>query len=174
MARILSLPWLLTTSIGRLLAFLTVLPPGAGRVRRALCHWLRGVSWLLQFEPSWFAEFGLATGAVGWGVGALLTDDLLIRGWAYGLPIAAVIGGGVRCWALLKLSYSWRAVLGGLSAALWAWLAIGLTTRYGFLPFPGLLMGIFIIEMLTAMKFSLPCARELRDEFMTSDLHHAG
>ena len=134
--------------------------------KRIVSRWITQVVWLLEYEPTWFPEFGFGIGALGWGAGALLTDDIAVSGWACALPLAAGIGGLARCLVLLRLWYGPRVVLASLSALLWAWLWWGLAGRYGIIPMMGPLAGVFVIELLTAAKFSVPCARELCADFL--------
>ncbi len=132
---------------------------------RATKLWLERVVYLLEFEPTWFPELGFAIGAVGWAVFAFFTDDITVTGWAWALPGLAGVLGVVRGIVLLRLWYAARVVLTSLSALLVAWLWWGLAGRYGIVPQMAWLGGIFIIELLTAAKFSIPCLRDLRDEY---------
>ena len=130
-------------------------------VRKALIGWLSEIVWLLEYEPTWFPEFGFAIGALGWGIGAMITDDINVRGWAYALPAFAVVLGIVRGVVLLRLWYALRVVTAALSALLWAWLFIGFAGKYDVVPMMGPLLGCFVTEVLTASKFSIQCAREI-------------
>jgi hypothetical protein len=141
-------------------------------IRRMFYTWLTQMVWLIEYEPTWFPEFGFGIGAIGWGIGCFLTDDLGgIAGWSWTLPVLSIVMGTVRCVVLLRLWYGPRVILTGLSALLVAWLWIGLAGHYGVVPMMGWMGGVFVIEMLTAAKFSIPCAREMRDDYLA--WHHA-
>ena len=135
--------------------------------KTALSQWAGQVTWFLEYDPMWFPEFGFSISAVGWGVFTFLTPDFLVRGGAYALPIMAIVLGIVRSYALMRLWYAGRVLLCAASALLAAWLWWSLAARFGPTPMMGYLIGPFVIEVLIASRFSIPCARELRAEFVS-------
>jgi hypothetical protein len=134
-------------------------------IKRWVAIWGTETAYLLEYEPSWFSEFGLAIGSFLWGFFALTTDDFKVSGWGYILPFLAIALSSVRFAILFKLWYGARVVMTGLSALLMAYVWWGLVGRYGVIPSMGWVAGGLASELLTAAKFSLPCARELRDEY---------
>jgi hypothetical protein len=131
---------------------------------RLAAQWLNRVAWLLEFEPTWFPEFGLGIAAFGWGLGQVLTDEIHVFGEGFVLPCFAMILGLSRCMLLMPRWYAPRVFLSGISALFWAWLFWALAGRYGIIGMMGMVWGLFVTDVLTACKFSMPCARDFYDE----------
>ena len=126
-------------------------------------RWWHTFVWIVEFEPTWFPEFGFALGAVGWGVSSLLTDDYTVEGWARLLPALACVLGLIRMVSLLWMVGIMRVITATLGAFLIAWLSIGLISRFGIIGTMGWYGGIFVVELLTMAKFSIRSVRQLTE-----------
>ena len=123
------------------------------------------VRFLLNFEPTWFPEFSAALAITVWGWGAWWTDEFTVSFTGYAIAAFCMAFGVVRWLMLLRLWWGPRALAAIVSAAFWAWVLAGLLTRFGMVPSLGQTCGILVADMLTLARFSLPCARDLINEY---------
>ncbi len=130
--------------------------------REAMRHRL---AWVLEYEPTWFPEFGSGLGAILWSLFAYMTDDIAIHGWAWCMPATGLFLLGPMRWVLLfRLRYTPRVLAAVCSAAWWGWIICGAGGRYGAVPMEGGYAVPFAMDLLTIARFSIPCLRDLLTE----------
>ena len=134
------------------------------KIGRAVLVWTEWIMHVLLYEPTWFAEFGFGVAAIGWGYTCLISSDYHASRWQLALPLCAIALGVCRCMVVMRLWYAARVILTALSMLLWSWIFWSLAGKFGIVSQEGILIGVFVIEALTAAKFSIPCAREIIDE----------
>ena len=130
------------------------------RLHRVANH----VADILEFEPSWFAEFGSGVSMALWSLGAFLTDDIVIRGGSWVLPVIGIILGPLRWVLLWQRWYLARVMAATASALFWGWIAAAAAARYGMIPRASGPESWMLMDCLTMARFSLPCFRDLMVE----------
>ena len=124
---------------------------------------------ILQYEPSWFAEFMSALGISAWSVLSWFTDDYRIHGWEWLMPGIGILFGPLRAWLLFHLDPAPRVVAAAAGAVWWGWLAYSMWKVWGAVPGESGLGALFVGDMLTLMKFSLAAVLAEREAARDAD-----
>ena len=127
---------------------------------------LRGrIAWLLDYEPTWFPEFGSGLGILLWSAGCFLTNDWTVSGTDWLLPSIGLLFGPLRWVLLIRLWYPARMLAAFLAGVWWAWITCSLLHRMGIVPMLGAATAVFAMDALTTARFSMPAFRDLLIEF---------
>ena len=124
---------------------------------------LRRVIFIIQYEPSWFAECMSATGLFFWAVFAFITDDFIKTDTALLLPLFGCLLGPARLLILFGLRAELRVFFAMTNFLVWVVLFDGLFRRYGIVPAEGLIIGVALGDVLTVGKFSLVAQQARRN-----------
>lgn len=121
---------------------------------------------LLEYEPSWFAEFTSGLGMLLWGLFALLTDAYRVDGAGLIMPILGILLGPVRWLVLARLASAPRALFAFAGSAWWILITAALYQAHGLVPAHALYISAAVQDALTLAKFSAPYTRPLLDDMM--------
>ena len=109
---------------------------------------------ILQYEPSWFAEFMSGLGILCWAILSFITDDYRIHGWEWAMPVIGLLFGPLRVWFLVHLDGLPRVLSAGAGVVWWGWLSYAMWHAWGPVPGEAALIALFAGDILTLAKFS--------------------
>ena len=119
------------------------------------------VSWLLDYEPTWFPEVASGFAILGWSLAAFVTRDYTIEGGAWLMPVAGLLIGPARWLLTVRLPRGPRVAAAAVGAVFWGWILIATAQRWGVVPMMGPTSGMLLLDMLTLGRFSMPGVRDL-------------
>ena len=122
------------------------------------------VSWLLDYEPTWFPEAASGFAVLGWSLAAFVTHDYTIEGGAWLLPVTGLLIGPLRWLLTVRLWRGPRVAAGAAGAIFWGWILIATAQRWGVVPMMGPTSGMLLLDLLTLGRFSMPGVRDLAAE----------
>ena len=124
-------------------------------------EFVRRFEWVMNYEPTWTLEFCSGIGLITWSIGALMTNDYSVTGTSLILPIFGLFFGPMRWLMLFRIRYVPRVTAAFFGSMWWAWLWAALVHRWGMVPGMGPLIAVFLLDFMTLLRFSVPCAREI-------------
>ena len=125
------------------------------------------VSWLLDYEPTWFPEAASGFAILGWSLAVFATDDYRIEGADWLMPVAGLLIGPARWLLTLRLWRGPRVTAAAVGALWWGWILIAAAQHWGVVPMMGPTSGMALLDLLTLGRFSIPGVRDL-----VADLRH--
>lgn len=118
----------------------------------------RRIALIMEFEPSWIAEFMCAAGILLWSA-FTYGDAFTVRGWAWCMPIIGLAFGPARMALLFRLDPLPRVLAAAMSFVWWAWLTLSLFEAFGRVPTLGAFAALAMGDLLTVGKFSIAALR---------------
>ena len=116
---------------------------------------VRRITFIIQYEPSWFAEFMSAASLFYWSFFAMISDDFFSHPNFYTTPALGLLLALTRLFALFRLIPELRVALAMANFLVWMSIFTGLYRVYGIVPAEGLIIGLAFGDVLTVGKFSL-------------------